>query len=69
MASFYNYYVMIFFLLTLNLLFSLYRSMNIRTLQQGPDGKDQSKYQHLQHDTTGYEKIENAFDNAVRINN
>ena len=32
-------------------------------------GKDQNKYQHLQHDSTGYDKIENTSDNSIQINN
>lgn len=31
--------------------------------------EDQTTHQHLQHDTVGYDKIENSSDNAATINN
>ena len=41
----------------------------LNAIAAGLKVKDQTKYQHLQHDTTGYDKGENSSDNAVQINN
>jgi len=41
----------------------------VNAIAAGLKVKVQTKYQHLQHDTTGYDKIENSSDNGVQINN
>jgi hypothetical protein len=41
----------------------------VNAIAGGLKVKDQTKYQHLHHDTRGYDKIENSSDNAVQINN